>query len=474
MHRRVLFLVIGYCLMSGGFLSGQTSKIAHDSIKLLDEKNKPERIHAHAFSPDGRLLALRVSDFVLRVIDLENRKLKASYADMDIGAIAFSSDSKHLVGIGEFSDVVRIDVENGDTEKIRETPWKLDYSDPAPTKVDIEISKSDGKLIVSSIGETLKSTDVELGDELIAIKNKIKPGRGKNKKGWSTLLGRGSEGFPIHLKGRANTWFQLRFRREGRAEPIEIELQRIATDEQEALPKSEGSIALGRIGRSFVFYSGDSAAECMALTLRDTMQKGQGTIAPNGKYFGWVAVLQDGWDVCAEVYSLESGRVVASNVVKSRRIQRVRFSADSKHLLVGTPSSVEVLDIASGSWKGAVKLPEGPEIDRVVKRSVPLGLGGLPGMRSSYKETVKSKADPLSDFDFSPASILAVGSAAGDLTLVYKKRGETQFLKLDDRMLNSRAEFVRFNPTGDRLVAYAKGNLHIVNIDDEFRNSHLK
>lgn len=471
-------LSVAILLMMSVALRAQESPVipddSHEIIRLLDEKGKPERIYDHAFSSDGRLLALRMSPFKLRIIDLVKRKHQAAHEDADFDSIAFSSDAKHIVGIGEHSDVTRINIENGDSKTISRSPWEIDGSDLPATKVDIEISKSDGKLIVSKVGASLESTDVRSGDELISEKDSPIRERGDNSKGWRSLLGMGGENFPRILKGRANTWFQLRFRREGNPDPIEIELQRHSIEPEKTLPEAEGNIAFARVYWEFVFYSGDSATEFTALKLRDTMRKGIGVVSPDGKLFGWVAVLDDGWKLCAEVYSLETSRVVASNIMGLQTCPCVRFSANSKQFLVGTTNAVNVLDIESGSWKEAVKLPEGPEVDRVVKRSVPMGLGGLKGMRSSYKETVRTKVDALSDFDFSPDGVLAVGSAAGDLTLVYKRNGKTQFLRLGDRLLKSRAAFVRFNPTGDRLVGFANGNLHILRFDEAFRNAHLK
>lgn len=471
---RIFFSSVAFSLLMTAALSGQNTEtspeFSHETVRLFDSQSKPEEILAHALSPNGRLLAISVGSGNLAIVDLDEMKLKARYGSMKFSAVAFANDSNHLLGIGGFTGIKRIDIQNGTWSKVDGSPWISVSSEPSTSYLDLDFKESNGKLIVSVLGPTLTDGDIRIGDELVAYNRGLKPVRRDDSRGWASALGKSRRDLFLKLRGRANTWMQLRFERKNQAEPIEVCLKRHARTKASPLPTTEGGVAFVEIGRAFAFFSGDSATECSAVMLRDLLVNGTGAVSPNGMLFGWVSKVQGSREFCAEVYELKDGQVIASGILDSNSPQSVRFSPNSKFLMVGTRDSVEAFDIKSGSWKDKIALVGPGEADdgRIVKRKIPLGMGGLPGLRTSYSEKVYSKTASLSDFDVSPQSVMAIGSEAGELSLLYMRNKQRQRRELGERILKSKAQLVRFSPTGHRLVAYAGGNLHIFSIGEKF------
>ena len=269
---------------------------------------------------------------------------------------------------------------------------------------------------------------------------------------------------------------QLRLARRGKASPFNVSMQRQwPANFRRHLPPGTDSMTFGVTSRGhFEFRSTDTTAESAFISRRHTQASGLNTVSPDGRLFARVARLIFGTAFCVEVYSLQEGKVVSSAMLDASNFRAIRFSPDSQKVLVGTRDTIESLDIASSRWDTPVSLTATEERDRgrVVNRRIPLGFG-LPGdLFTTRREVVYSRPAALHKFDVSPTGTLAVGSESGEIVLLSLASGE-RLAVVGTRILGSRPDLIRFSPTGEHLVAYAKGILHIFKLGTANENSEI-
>ena len=201
------------------------------------------------------------------------------------------------------------------------------------------------------------------------------------------------------------------------------------------------------------------------MSLRDAQRSGTDAYSPDGKLFAWIAQVVNVKKYVVEVHSLETGNVKTSALLDSLNYRDIRFSPDSKQVLVGTRDTVEILDIENSKWQKPVSLtpPKDRVVGKTVSRPIPIGLGGFPGsLYTSLQNIVYSKPAALAKFDISPTGMIAVGSEVGEIVLAsLETRDIVAKLGSGERILGGKTEMIDFTPTAGHLLAYADGVLHI-------------
>lgn len=441
--------------------------MSYDTMRFFTKQSKPEVVNAYAVSPNGRYVALSFNSSVtgsrsgITIVDLERMQILGRYGRFSYHTLAFSTDSHKVHGIGGYAGTNRLDVGTGTLQPVKGVATPRG-------KVGITISERNGKLLISRVTKGFNPTvgdAMRVGDELLAINEGEKPTRYSDRREWQSLIGKSNDVATKMISGHPGTWVQLRLQRPGVAEPVEVCVQRQwQSTASRRLPGNGNCLTTAVIGGHLVFESADTGELCAFISLRDIEQAGQDAISPNGKLYARIGEVVNGSKFCVEVYSLEKGTVEASQILDALNYRRIRFSADSKRLLVGTRDTIEVLDVASSQWQESLSLTPTPERDlgRVVTRRVPLGLGGPGDLYTTYRERVFNEPAALARFDVLPDETIAVCSETGDLALTNRKNGS---LSLGENILGSDIEFIKATPTGRHLVAFGKGVLHIIKLN---------
>ena len=456
-----------------GCLAGEVTAANVSVISLPSNNGKPAEIAATAFSSDGRLLAVSVPARGLRsgyigIVDLENRRLVSRNETMSFAALAVSRDSRNLLGVGGMAGVRLVNIESGKSRKLSGSPLVNVSSGTRNTILPIDWTESKGILVVRAIRDRAIAAKVAVGDKLVSFAEGERAVRHDDSREWRVLKPYGRKYVMNELDGLANSWLQLRFARDGEKEPVEVTVQRKSNSQQlNPLPQNADEIAIVELRKAIALYSATTGRVCASVTPRDAGMKGFGAISPDCKFFGWVSKLKGSRkEACVEVFDLATGRIVSSGVMPSIDYKGIDFAPDSKTLLVGTRNTIEVFDIAGENWKAAISLvpPEDRDKGRMVKREARVGLSarGLEARITAYFREF-SKPAALCDFDVTASGQIAIGAESGDLILTDLANSSVRHA-LGEKILKSKPEFVAFDPTGRRCVAYAGGELFIVDV----------
>lgn len=440
----------------------------YETIRFYSKNSKPEKLNAYAFSPDGRYLAMSFDRRVgsrsgVSVIDLQKQELLYQVGSFSFFTMAFSGDSQTLLGIGGYAGVDQLDLR---TRRLRD----LRTTDPVG-RVGLKLAEKNGKIVVDQVFSESNPTlgdQVRVGDELLALNEGQKPERYNDRREWQPLVGKPLKKALEMVSGAPGSWVQLRLARRGSSKPEEAEVQRRWEGTRPELPSSGESYVRSRSKRALTFRSADNPNATAHISLRDLPMKGQQALSPDGKRFAMLGQVVNGKPYGVEVHSLATGVLERSTVLMASNYRQVRFSSDSKQLLVGTRDTVEVYDIESNRWAPPVVLTPREEVDsgRVVTRRTPLGFGFPGDLFMSTREVVFSKPAALVLFDVGPNGVLAVGSETGEVILAsLESRGRVGVI--GNELLGAKPEMVEFSPDGGHLVAYARGELFLIPLTEE-------
>lgn len=475
--RIILSLIISSFLWSGlPSIAHGEQEVDYETIRFYTKNSKPEQVAAYAFSPDGRTMALSFnsrntgSKSGVSIVDLEKQELVGQTGSFSFFTLAFSSDSRKIAGIGGYAGIQWIDAQTGSGQK-RNLPVVKGL-------IGINLQEKNGKLLITQVNVASNPTiddQLRVGDEVLAINAGEKPTRYDDSREWQMIAGKPLKKALEIMEGKPGTWVQLRLSRRGKSEPIDISVQRQwPAGARPQLPSSNESLTRSLSRGAFQFLSADTMQMVAFISLRDLKQRGQHAVSPNGRLFGALSQPVNGREFCVEVHDLASGRLKRSTILDANNYRHLRFSPDSTQVLVGTRDTIEVYDIESDQWLDPVVLTPTEDADtgRVVTRRIPLGLG-LPGdLYTTSRDVVYSKPASLTLFDVSPHGTVAVGSETGEIVMASLESKERIGL-IGDKILGAKPEMIEFSPTGGHLVAFAKGVLHIFELDESAANSEI-
>ena len=425
--------------------------LGYETIRFYTNNSKPEQLGAHALSPDGRYLALSFrrntgSKSGVSIVDLNRLELVKQTGSYSFFELAFSSDSRRVLGIGNYAGIQLVDVATGSIQRPGNLPKAIG-------KIGININEKNGKLLISNISHESNPTigdQIQVGDELLAINKGERPVRYSDRREWKTLAGKPLKKALEILSGWPGSWVQLRLARRGKADPIDASVQRQwQASYDRTMPARSQSLLLGINKGVFQFRSADTVRFCAFISVRDIERTGQFVPSPDGQRFGALAAVVDVGGFCLEVHDLQSGTLEQSTMLPANNFRHMRFSPDSKRALVGTRDTIEIFDVESADWQDPVVLtpPEDVDIGRVVTRRIPLGLGFPGDLYTTAREVVYAKPAALKQFAVSPNGTLAVGSETGEIVLAEPRhqgasriggRWDSWCRARDDRVLSHR------------------------------------
>ena len=392
-------------------------------------------------------------------MDLEKQELAGQAGQFSFFTLAFSSDSQKVLGIGGYAGFQLIDIHTKSVRKLTKLP-------AVQGRIGIGLHEKNGKLLIQSINKNFNPTlgdQIRVGDEVLALNEGEKSLRYDDSRQWKLIAGQPLNKALPTMAGMPGSWVQLRLARRGSSEPVEISVQRQwASGVKHPLPEQGECLTQAISNNIFQFRSADTQQLSSCISLRDIKANGQTAISPDAKHFAALARTVDRRHFCLEVHDLASGKLEQSAILETPNYRHLRFSPDSKQVLVGTRDTVEILDIATGEWRDSVVLTPPTEADtgQVVNRRLPLGYG-LPGdLYTTRREVVYAKPAALLMFDVAPNGTLAIGSETGEIVLASLQSKERVGL-VGDNILGSKPELIEFSPTGGHLVAFANGVLHI-------------
>ena len=455
----VTFWAFAHCLMADDPMV--------DTIRFYTKRSKPEQIQSYAISPDGRYLAISFdrdnsgSAAGVSVVDLKSKRLLGRFGHFSFGALAFNSDSSEILGIGGYAGIVRVEHLSGRVRQVGESSAFSSGSGRPRSSTGLPISESNGKLVIA------KGDDPPLakGDELLAIYDGEVATKYNDNRRWRSLLGKGRREALEMLDGHPKTWVTVKYLKAGTTEKRKVSVLRQPLGDVAVRPSLGKCIAHGRVGGDFLFFSADTGKQFAAVTLRDTTSGGKGAISPNGKLFAWIGKVVGSKKKCLEVYSLENGRVVYCSGYLDMTIQDIRFSANSKHVLIGTRDTVEVFGLVdSGKWLEPISLVPESERDsgRVVSRRIPGGLG-FPGDFYVERSTVQYASPAvLSKLTVSQSGTVAIASETGCITLT-RLDGDRKIRSVSKKEFGA-VELIEMTANDRQLIVFAKGNLSIVDL----------
>ena len=472
----IRFLLSGILTFVLPFVANGDQDFDYETIRFYTKNSKPEQLNAYAFSPNGRYLALSFNSNLgsrsgVSIVDLEKLELIKQTGNYSFFTLAFSSNSQKILGVGGYAGIQLIDVATGNIQRPRNLPG-------VTGKIGINIEEKNGKLLITSITDGFNPTigdQIKVGDEVLAINEGEKPTRYDDRREWQTLAGKPLKKALEIMAGKPGSWVQLRLARRGTSDPIDASVQRQwPASYNRTIPNSGESLTLAIDKGVFQFRSADTMLLSAFTSLRDIQRSGQHVVSPDGKRFGALAQVVNGRDFCVEVHDLQSGKLEQSTILDTTNFSHMRFSPDSKQVLVGTRDTVEVFDIDSAQWQEPVVLTPPDDVDqgRVVTRKIPLGLGFPGDLYTTARDVVYAKPAALALFDVSPNGTLAIGSETGEIVLASLETKERVGL-VGDNILGAQPEMIEFSPTGKHLVAFAKGVLHILEMDEANTNSEV-
>lgn len=448
----------------------------YETIRFYNERSKPEKLTSYAISPNGQFLAMSFDRSFggrrgISIVDIKKKELIKQLGTFSYFTLAFSSDSRRLLGMGGYAGTKMFDLPGQRWQKV-----------PLPDikgKIGIDVKEKNGKLLVTQIFEGYNPTigdQLQVGDEVLAINEGQEPERYNDDREWVSLLGKPLDKALEAMAGRPNTWVQLRLSRRGRSQPIEACVQRQWPSNQDhQLPSNGVSLTLSVSKNIFQFCSADTLKWGSFVNFREIKKDGLKVISDDARYFASVAYLADRSKFGVEVHSMEKGTVIQSAVLDKNNYRAIRFAPDGEQVLVGTRDTVEILDLATGEWQEPVMLTAAEDVDevRVVTRRIPLGLGFPGDLYTTARDVVYAKPAALSEFDVSPNGTLAVASETGEILLASLETKERDAL-IGDNILGGQPSMIEFSPDGGSLVAYANGVLHIFELGAENENSAIE
>lgn len=448
----------------------------YETIRFYNKRSKPEKLACYVISPNGQFLAVSFDSSFggrsgISVVDLKKKELVQQLGSFSYFTLAFSSDSRRLLGMGGYAGTKMFDLPGKRWQKV-----------PLPDikgKIGIDVKEKNGKLLVTQIFDGYNPTigdQLRVGDEVLAINEGQKPERYNDDREWVSLLGKPLNKALEAMAGRPNTWVQLRLSRRGKSQPVEACVQRQWPSNQDhQLPSNGMSLTLSVSKNIFQFCSADTLKWGSFVNFREIRKDGLKVISDDATHFASVAYLADRSEFGVEVHSMEKGTVTQSAVLNKNNYRAIRFAPNGEQVLVGTRDTVEILDLASGEWQAPVVLTVAEDVDegRVVTRRIPLGLGFPGDLYTTARDVVYAKPAALSEFDVSPNGTLAVASETGEILLASLETKERDAL-IGDNILGGQPSMIEFSPDGSSLVAYANGVLHIFELGAKNENSAIE
>ena len=436
----------------------------HHSFRYQSSYGSPYDMQAMTFSPDGRQLAVSVSDHV-DLIDLQAGEVMYQFKARPF-SIKYTRDGRRLYMISP-SEACLLDVQSG---VVVPTSYRQVKSDPG-----INLEQRNGKLLIKSLvrgGSADVSESLQVGDEILAFSNG-QNGKMERITGWSL------ESAKEALRGYNGTYARLTVLPRGRygaKNEKTLTLRRTVAggNGPGGVPSVLGersfsqSLAWCMQGRDWHEFRDTASGQPVShIQTVDIENIGLYALSPDQKKFAIVAARKDRDGYAVEVFDLASQERLAFVPLATTSFYDIAFAPDNNRVLVGTWDTVEVCDTA----KEAVvsQLTFGYQLPKKNDDSYsPLSMGQI-AMLSVMSEIAdgsmqegRSPRQLVSRIAVSKQSFVAVGDRSGNVGIWN--------LETDSLVASLPAEHEapvdhrQFSPDGRWLAYYVGGALHIEDV----------
>lgn len=410
--RAFLLVVLAFLSLSNVSLLAGT----HHLIRFI----RPGQLSGYAletmqFSPDGSVLAVATTDGVVSFISPESGEKVGNFKHRPF-SMSFSKDATRLLMIGR-NRTELLDMVAG-------IPAKIDNSERNEKGViGISFNLKDGKLVITTLrpgSPAEKAGTIAIGDELVGIA----PGKTGE---FRRVIGNSVERTFEMLRGRPGEYVRLKTVPKGTIEDREVLIRRAAlrttatgteivpfeevvVDEHLAWCISDGSQA---------FYNAKNGRLVSSFRLSDIVNNvGWHTISPDNKHCAFLGhrLKPNDKEFAIEIFDIGTRERTALHTnIESRNASTLvavsafwgfHYSPDSKYILVGTWSGIQVIDAESGK-----------ELHQIDTRE------GATGFAKAGEELTDSWR--ISEFSLSSRDLLAVGVGNGTVRLFDFKTGNS-------------------------------------------------
>jgi WD40 repeat protein len=436
----------------------------HHSFRYETSSGSSLAIQAMTFSPDGRQLAVSVSDHV-DFIDLNQGDIIRQFKARPF-SIKYTQDGRRLYMIST-SEACLLDVQSG---VVTPTTYRQIKSDPG-----INLEQRNGKLLIKSLvrgGSADVSEALQVGDELLAFSNG-QNGKMERITGWS--LESAKEAF----KGYNGTYARLTVLPKGRygaknEKTLTLRRTIAAGNGQSSAASASGNrpfpqaIAWCMPGRDWHEFRDAATGQPVShIQTVDIDNVGLYALSPDQKMFAVVANKKDRDGYAVEVFDLASQERLAFVPLSTTSFLDIAFAPDNNRVLVGTWNTVEVCDIAKEAVVSQLtfgyQLPTAEETDR--QNRSPGGLmmrSVMANIADGAMISGNSSRQLVNKIAVSAKNLVAVGDRAGNIG-IWNLESDSLVATLPAEHADT-VEHLQFSPNGRWLAYYVGGALHIEDV----------
>ncbi len=463
---RTLWFTMCFCVSS--VFAGEGEPV-HHSFRYHSSYGSPQTLHALTFSPDGRQLAISISDHV-DFIDTQEGEILYQFRASPF-SMRFTRDGQRLYMIS--TDEARLlEVKSG-------VVIPAQYM-PVMGSLGIDLEERNGKLLIRSLlsGGSAEASDVlRSGDELVAF------GEGQNEP-MLRITGSKVKSISELMQGFVGTYARLTFLPRGKfgaKNEQTVVLRRyaatgngkgLAAPRRTTVPESLVWCIVG--GHWHEFRDAASGHPVAHLETIDIHNIGLYALSPDQTKFAVVARKKEGEGNAVEVFDLATQSRLALIPLAKSSFYDIAFAADNNRVLVGTWDTVEIADTAESMVVSQMtlgyQLPQKTDsyqgsasIGSLAMNSVRAGVAsGLPSHDGSPQQLLAKLA-------VSTHNVVAVGDMGGNIGLWDLNSGK--HLKKITLEQEAAVADLQFSPDGKWLAYYVAATLHIEDVSD-FVSSH--
>ena len=452
------------CLCVSSVFAGEGEPV-HHSFRYHSSYGSPQTLHALTFSPDGRQLAISISDHV-DFIDTQEGEILYEFRASPF-SMRYTRDGQRLYKIS--TDEARLlDVKSG---VVVPTQYR-----PVKAGLGIYLEERNGKLLIKSLlsgvseepGKVLKA-----GDELVAF------GEGQNGE-MRRITGSSVESINEEMQGFAGTYARLSVLPRGRygvKNEQTVLLRRYAAanassrgsdgPRQNTLP--EPLVWCMVDGQWHEFRDAASGRPVAHIETIDIQNVGLYALSPDQTKFAVVARQKEGQGNAVEVFDLMTQSRMALIPLSKSSFYDIAFAGDNNRVLIGTWDTVEIADTSKGRVVSQMtlgyQLPQTSDSDR---RSSSIGSLAINSVRDEVASGSSahdgSPQQLLAKLAVSPRDVVAVGDMSGNIGLWDLNSGK--YLRKITLEQEAEVAHLQFSPDGNWLAYYVAGTLHIEDVSD--------
>ncbi len=455
MNRLTLAAVVVF-----SFVATDRATAQHNTVRFFTPSG-PKEVDQLAFSPRGDLLAVAVRSGPLTFVDPASGDVSRSIEFAPF-TMAFSGDGAQLLGVSE-NRTKFIDARDGGE---RNVVWTV-----AKGHLGVTLKERAGKLLIDALAPGSPAADSELlhvGDELVGI---IDSGSEES------MLGKDIPAALKALSGPAGTLIVMRVVPKGKIKSVDVELRRRPAkidgehmEFEDLRTASSPNACIVATTRSLVVLDANSGAPVSVIEPKQVELIGMNCISPDGRLMALVARRHKHRDnrpnLGFEIFDVQRQEPTHFDVIDAQGVNGVRFSPDSKQLLIATYDRVDVYDLERKAYSPPILIGFDPAAHAPKKEDPPL-IDVRPDIGNIGTTRVSAPRRLLNCFDMSPdGKMVAIVSDDGQCQLWSTERHERLATIGEPVEKNPGLNRVTFSPDGKWVAYFVAGTLNVVSVKE--------